>query len=210
MCSSFLQRRGWTPCGVAPAGTGKVQATASDKFFELMSPFVRVFFVATAACVIVGILPLHFISALLCWAIVVGSAWRYVLATGSQVRVMLDPLGYSIAMGTLMGGSVNLASVIVRIIYNLAVPPLGLRHYSYTDVGAFAALGATFVWGMLLGASGGLIGDFQLPKLSVGEPVKSGGTISFIWIAIATVVLLCAAIILYVISLASGMSDLPG
>jgi hypothetical protein len=188
----------------------KVQATANDKFFELMSPFLRVFFVATAACVIVGILPLHFIGALLCWAIVVGSAWRYVLATGSQVRAMLDPLGHSIAMGTLMGSSVNLASVIVRIIYNLAVLHVGPRHYSYTDVGVLAALGATFVWGTLLGASGGLIGGFQLPKSSVGEPAKSGGNMRFIWIAMATVVLLCAAIILYVISLANAMSDLPG
>ncbi len=193
-------------------GTGKVQATANDKLFELMIPFLGVFFVATTACVIVGILPLHFISALLCWALVVGSAWRYVLAIGSQVRAMLDRLGYSIAMGTLMGGSVNLASVIVRIIYNLVAPHLGssLGHYSYTDVGALAALGATFVWGMLLGASGGLIGGFQLQKSSVGEPVKSGGDTRFIWLAIAAVVLLCAAIVLYVISLANGMSDLPG
>jgi hypothetical protein len=149
--------------------------------------FLRVFAIATLAFVVVAILPLFFISTLLCWAIVVIAGWRYPLSMLEKVQQMSNPTGYAVGMGALMGGAVNFVGVIVMVIYSVIVvgvsalhsPAIVPGHHSpAADAAAMngvghmvgtmgwivEAIGAPF-WGAILGAFGGLIGGSQVPKI---------------------------------------------
>lgn len=154
--------------------------------------FFRVFAIATLAFVVVAILPLFFISTLLCWTIVVVAGWRYPLAMLERIQRMSNPTGYAVGMGALMGAAVNLVGVIVMVIYSTIVVGISAshspvivpgQHSAAADAAAMSgvghmvgamswtveAIGAPF-WGAILGAFGGLIGGSQVPKVTVTQP----------------------------------------
>lgn len=159
--------------------------------FKQLNPFLRIFLVATIAFVGVSVLPLFFISTLLCWAIVGIAGWRYPLEMIDKIKIMSSPTGYAIGMGALMGAAVNLAGVIVMVMYTSAmlsmatsaarsVSSAGDSGSQAVTAGAVGALGlgamgwmlsavAAPFWGAILGAFGGLIGGSQIPKAALSS-----------------------------------------
>ena len=176
-------------------------------------PFLRIALLAAAAFVIVGFLPLP-VRMLLVSAIIFTSAWRHALAVAGKLARLQDPTGYAIRMGALMAATVDLAGTAVEVVYNLAITrgEMTPGRASYTDPWTLVAMGSGFVWSLLLGALGGLIGGLQFSKTG---PTASwpAANARWIWIAVAAAVvtvLVIAAILLYIITLARGMSDGPG
>lgn len=151
-----------------------------------LPPFWRIFLIATAAFVILKMLPLFFLGTLLCWVIVVAAGWKYPLSITEKIQTMSSPTGYSIGMGALMGAAVNFSGVIVMLVWSVVWMAVGAtaahaaaaNHHGdalaasslMAGVGAVgwfvSAFGAPF-WGAALGALGGLIGGSQVPKVAV-------------------------------------------
>jgi hypothetical protein len=161
--------------------------------------FLGAFLTATAALLLAGTPAFRPAGPLLAWVAVGGASWWYIRTTFSQVKSVAEPVGYGMAFGALLGVCAQVAA------FGLRTALAGIAFRSMHDVWGIVALAAGVGIAAVVGGLGGLVGALQAPKAARASQV------SLVSAAVAAAVALLAGtgIVVYVLTLARAMSDLP-
>ena len=167
--------------------------------------FLAAFLAATAALLVTGVIPMRFAGTVIAWIVVATAAWWYVRASAGHLRTLPQPAGYAMAMGALLGVSVQIAAFVLRFSYNLAVAHRALPPGGWGLAGFAIAAITGAVLAAAFGTLGGLIAAWQIPKALQ----TSHASLIVAGIAAGVALLLGGGAVLYVVALARAMSDVP-